>query len=131
MDPDDFNNTSFDPIMEKFKSENKESFLVGDFNIDLMKNEVNSTCIFLDILTVYLFVPHIIIPTRITTSSKTLVNNILSNSLNFSSAISGILRNNISDHLPQILILPIDTITKIYIDVTQKTLIKKAFLQNY
>ena len=72
MDPDDFNNTFFDPLMEKLKSENKEISLVGDFNIDLMKNEVNSTFTFLDILTANLFVPQIIIPTRIASSSKTL-----------------------------------------------------------
>ena len=105
MDLDDFNNTFSDPLMEKLKSENKEIFLAGDFNIDLMKNELNSTSTFLNILTANLFVPHIIIPTRITSSSKTLIDNILSNSLNFSSAISGVLSNTISDHLPQHLIL--------------------------
>ena len=82
MDPDDFYNTFFD---------------VGDFNIDQMKNEVNSTSTFLDILIANLFLPHIIILTRITSSSKY----ILSNSLNLSLAIAGVLSNTISDHLPQ------------------------------
>ena len=41
MDPDDFKNTFFDPLVEKLISENKEIFLV--------KNEVNSTSMFIEL----------------------------------------------------------------------------------
>ena len=58
------------------------------------------------ILTSNLFVPHIIYPTRITTTSKTLIDNIFSNSLNFSQGTSGKLTISISDHLAQFLIIP-------------------------
>ena len=56
MDIDDFN-VNFEELMEKI-SENKEVFLMGDFNIDLLKtgddNHVND---FYDINTTNLFVP--------------------------------------------------------------------------
>ena len=107
MDIDEFNMNFFDPIMEKISNENKEVFLVGDFNIDLMKVEEDN-CIndFYNIITSNLFVPHITIPTRITSHSKTLIDNIFSNSLNFYQGISGNFTVSISDHLPQFLIIP-------------------------
>ena len=44
-------------------SGNKHAFLLGDFNIDLMKNDIDEhTATFLDTLTPNLFVPHIIHP---------------------------------------------------------------------
>ena len=51
-------------------------------------------------------VPHITLPTRITPTSSTSIDNIYSNSINFSSGISGNLMSAISDHFPQFLILP-------------------------
>ena len=53
-------------------------------------------------------VPHIIYPTQITPHSKTLIDNIFSNSLNFSQGHSGNLTLSISDHLAQFLIIPMD-----------------------
>ena len=107
MDINEFNMNFFDPIMEKISSENKEVFLLGDFNIDLMKvEEENHINDFFNIITTNLFVPHITLPTRITSSSKTLIANIFSNSLNFLQGISGNFTVSISDHLPQFLIIP-------------------------
>ena len=61
---------------------------------------------FFDCLTSNLFVPHIIYPTRITHHSKTLIDNIFSNSTNNELGKSGNLTLSISDHLAQFLILP-------------------------
>ena len=106
MDLKDFNEDYFDHLMEKLSKENKKVFLIGDYNIDLMKTEEDSnTSTFFDSLTSNLFVPHIIYPTRITTTSRTLIDNIFSNSLNFSDGISGNLTISISDHLAQFLII--------------------------
>ena len=66
-------------------------------------NEIYS---FLDTITLNLLVPHIIYPTRITSNFHTLIDNIFSNSLNFSDGISGNLTISISDHLAQFLIIP-------------------------
>ena len=80
---------------------------MGDFNLDLLQTE-NEDKIgeYYDILTSHLFVPHITLPTRITTTSKTLIDNIFSNDSNFSAGISGNFTFSISDHLPQFLLLP-------------------------
>ncbi|MEO2220739.1 MAG: reverse transcriptase family protein, partial [Nitrosopumilus sp.] len=58
------------------------------------------------LITSNLMVPHIVLPTRITSNSKTLIDNIFSNSVNFEKGISGNITASISDHLPQFLIIP-------------------------
>ena len=97
MEIDDFNDNYLNPFFDKLDG-NKNVFLLGDFNIDL----------FLDTITSNLFVPHIIHPTHITSHSRTLIDNIFSNSPNFSQAKSGNLTISISDHLAQFLIIPLE-----------------------
>lgn len=107
MDIDDFNTNYFEQTLDKISAENKDVFLLGDWNIDLMKtNEDKNINEFYDIITSNLMVPHIILPTRITSNSKTLIDNIFSNSINFDKGISGNITASISDHLPQFLIIP-------------------------
>ena len=107
MDLNEFNQDFLNPLMEKTLKENKAIFLLGDFNADLLNynSEVDITNFF-DTLTSNLIVPHIILPTRITLTSKTLIDNIFSNSLNYQHGISGNLTMSISDHLAQFLIMP-------------------------
>ena len=64
--------------------------------IDIENNITN----FLDILT-----SNLIVPTRITPTSKTLIDNIFSNSLKFLQGTSGNFTFSISDHLTKYLIL--------------------------
>ena len=87
MEIEDFNSNYFNMAMNKITNENKNVFLTGDFNIDLMKTG-DDTYIdnFFELITTNLMVPHITIPTRITHHSKTLIDNIFSNSINFSQA---------------------------------------------
>ena len=107
MDLANFNKNYLNPLMDKLSSENKRLYLIGDFNVDLLKIDTNTeTSNFLDTLTSNLLVPHITIPTRITRTTKTLIDNIYSNSLNFNEGISGNLTISISDHLAQFLIIP-------------------------
>ena len=61
---------------------------------------------FFDSITSNLFVPHIIHPKRITSTTKTLIDNIFSNSTNYKEGISGNLTVSLSDHLAQFLIIP-------------------------
>ena len=76
---------------------------MGDFNVDLLKskgtNEVND---FYNNLSSYFFTPFILQPTRL--ASKTLIDNILLNSLEYHSK-SGNLLLELSDHLIQFVIL--------------------------
>ena len=109
MDLKEFNDGILNPLMEKLSLESKNIYLMGDYNIDLMKIEVDvTTSQFFDTITSNLFVPHITCPTRITNTTSTLSDNIFSNSLNFMDGISGNLTINISDHLAQFLIIPED-----------------------
>ena len=94
-------------LMRKLVSEYKNIYLMGDFNTDLMKiDEDPNIAAYFDNISSNLFVPHIIYPTRITPTSKTLIDNIFSNSINFENCISGNLTLSISDHLAQFLIVP-------------------------
>ena len=68
-------------------------------------NEHNQTNEFLDSLASNSFIPLILQPTRITSHSNTLIDNIFSSAID-SNIISGNLTATISDHLPQFAIIP-------------------------
>ena len=76
------------------------SLICGDFNIDLLKCEShNTTQNFVDIIFGAGFYLLITKPSRITDTSATLIDNILTNDLCRNNQ-SGLLINDISDHLP-------------------------------
>ena len=109
MDLNEFNENYLNPLLDKLSINNKKIYLLGDFNADLLKTDIDSDISnFLDILTSNMFVPHITLPTRITPNSKTLIDNIFSNSINFSEGNSGNLTLSLSDHLAQFLIIPFE-----------------------
>ena len=68
-------------ILQKLSKESpKKIFLVGDFNIDLLKfNSCSSIYSVLDELSSSYFTPQILLPWRITGSTKTLIDNIFFN----------------------------------------------------
>ena len=108
MDLDCFNQNYLIPLLDKILKENKQLYLMGDFNADLLKIEIDRDISnHFDIITSYLLVPHIIYPTRITEHTKSLIDNIYSNSINFQEGISGNITISISDHLAQFLIIPL------------------------
>ena len=81
--------------------ENKNIFLMGDFNINLLNCESNpQSNDFLQMRNSYFFLPYILQPTRITERSATLIDYIFANSYSMD-AISGNFVLDISDHLPQ------------------------------
>ena len=81
--------TFLNPLLENIATDNKKLFLVGDFNIYLLKVDIESpTTKFFDIITAKLLAPKI-----------------YSNSDNFADGISGNLTLTISDHLAQFLII--------------------------
>ena len=70
--------------------------MLGDYNIDLLKTDDDDNIDeYYNIISSNFLVPRIILPTRITSTSRTLIDNIFSNNLNFVHAVS------ISDHLTQ------------------------------
>ena len=111
MDLNEFTDFFLNPLMAILSKENKNLFLMGDFNADLMKADLDiSISHYFDCLISYLLSPHIILPTQIAGSdsnfSQTLIDNIFSNSLNHMEGVSGNLTFSISDHLAQFLIIP-------------------------
>ena len=73
-------------------------YLCGDYNINLLKmHEKNSYEEFFETMLVHSYLPNITLPTRLTDTSNTLIDNVFANSAKFE-AVSGILINNISDH---------------------------------
>ena len=87
LDINEFN-TLFENTMEKFSFANKKLYLLGDFNIDLLKTDDDANIDeYYNIISSNFLVPHITLPTRITSTSRTLIDNIFSN--NFVHAVSG------------------------------------------
>ena len=95
----------FYAAVDKISKEFKISILLGDFNLDLLNFEIHErTEQFINTLDTYCFQSHIIKPTRITNHSATLIDHIYFNSLEHHT-VSGNLLWDISDHLPNFLII--------------------------
>ena len=78
---------------------NKTIYLCGDFNVDLLKQTHVYTDLFLETLYSYGMLPIITKPTRITSTTATLIDNIFTNNC-FQTHYGGLLCTDISDHLP-------------------------------
>ena len=96
---DIFTNTLRATLEQRTKTQN---IIIGlDHNLDLLKCEVHKpTQTFMEMLYDSNITPTITKPTRITTSSATLIDNILVNVELTGNISSGIIREHISDHLP-------------------------------
>ena len=106
MDLNDFNTNYLNNLLDKVSKEQKSVFLPGDFNVNLLNYiNHNPTNELLDSLASNSFAPYILQPTRLTSNSKTLIDNIFSNIIS-PEALSGNLISTISDHLPQFMIVP-------------------------
>ena len=82
-------------------------YLCGDYNINLLKmHEKKSYEEFFEAMLVHSYFPNVTLPTRLTDTSNTLIDNVFNNSAKFE-AVSGILINNISDHHPIFIIIKI------------------------
>ena len=90
----------FEKLLDKINRENKLFYLLGDYNIDILKINQNKYAEnFINQLSSSFFYPLITKPTRITHNSASLIDNILTNRMD-DDDIQGILYTDISDHLP-------------------------------
>ena len=106
MNINEFNDDYVNELLDKLSKENKTIFLLGDFNINLLNYDIHPpTNTFLDFLSSHYFLPHILQSSRVTTNSKTLIDNIVSN-MAVTNIIPGNLTDSISDHVPQFLVAP-------------------------
>ena len=104
MNINEFNDDYLNELLDKLSKENKTIFLLGDFNINLLNYDIHPpTNEFSDSLSSHYFLPHILQPSRVTANSKTLIDNIFSNTA-VPNIISGNLTDSILDHLPQFLV---------------------------
>ena len=88
--------TVYSDVPQKTK---KIVYLMGDFNINLLNEDVHPlTNEFINVLSSHSFYPGITKPTRITSSTASLIDNIFTNSK--SKQTSGIIITDLSDHLP-------------------------------
>ena len=72
---------------------------MGDFNINIIESDnAPNVSTFLDFTSSYSLVPNIVLPTRITCTTHTIIDNIFS-SLDLANATSGNLLTSFSDHL--------------------------------
>ena len=98
-------NFNFDKqtILQSLSKENKDCYILGDYNIDLLKDEIHRpTSDFLDLIYSNKITPTILKPTRITETTATIIDNILTNS-NDDVIKTNILVTDITDHFPTVL----------------------------
>ena len=80
MDLSEFNCNYLNKLFENISKQKKSITLLGDFNVNLLNyNEHSQKNEFLDFLASNSFIPLILQPTRKTSRSNTLIDNILSN----------------------------------------------------
>ena len=101
-----FKSDFISPLLLKLQKESsKRIFLLGDFNIDLLKYELSDSINnFIDTLSSNFLLPHILLRTRISKTSI-LIDNIFSNSTALEEIESGNVTSTFSDHLPQFILL--------------------------
>ena len=96
--------TKMEALLSKINGENAVCYLMGDYNINLLKADVHApTNDFLDLIVSNGYVPLINRPTRVTEFTATLIDQVFTNAidtLNPSRYINGIIYSDVSDHFP-------------------------------
>ena len=79
----------------------KYVYILGDFNINLFKyNTNNATETFVNYIYYNSYIPLINRPSRVTETTATLIDNIITNCLDGDNCVSGIILAEMSDHFP-------------------------------
>ena len=101
----EFTNDYMGPLLEKLSREKKEIILMGDFNINILNCDSDKDAAdFVDTIYALLLYLTLNTPTRITATSRSLIDNIFCN--DFTKKITaGNIATSISDHLIQFLII--------------------------
>ncbi len=100
---------------------------MGDYNIDLLKDDSDrQTHDYLDLIYSHTIIPTILKPTRITETTATIIDNILTNSER--EILTSILVTDISDHFPTILMTNLKKSNEAnYIKSTNNDVYKRKF----
>ena len=96
----------FNGALDKFTSRNHPTYILGDFNINLLNSETcNFAYDFLTLLQSYFFTTTTDNPTRVYNTSATLIDNIFLN-IPENATCSGNVISDVSDHFTQFCITP-------------------------
>ena len=88
--------------LDNIKSDQVLSYIAGDFNLDLMlADKTKNTRVFIDLMASFTFLPLVTKPTRVTSSTASIIDNIFTNDQAFKHNTTIIL-TDISDHYPVI-----------------------------
>ena len=99
-------NTTIDFIAKNFSGRKCDLYICGDFNVNLLNyDNHNDTQFFLHSFISLGLIPCVDKPTRTTSCSNTLIDNIHANNI-YHSINSGLLIIDITDHLPVFIICP-------------------------
>ena len=80
MNLNEFNNNYLNILLQKISKEKKNVFLLGHFNVDLLKYDKHAgTNEFIYSPSSYMYLTYILHPTRVTGHSQTIIDNIFSN----------------------------------------------------
>merc|ERR1711895_125947 len=118
----DFENfiDSLNNLTSPLNSSKTLNFYLGDYNLDLLSYSIhNPTAGFIDMIYSNSFLPLINKPTRVTSQSMTLIDNIYSNCIH-NNIERGIFFTDISDHLPIFCIISCATTNKNPIEFIHK-----------
>ena len=111
-----------DITLSKLINENKEIYLCGDFNSDILKIDLHSNYKhFYEIMSSYGLTPFISLPTRISGDSATIVDNIFTNNMT-NKIKSGNIVTDFSDHFSQFI-----SVYRPKIDLKSITLYKRDY----
>ena len=93
---------SLNELLSQLKSEKKNIYIMGDFNINLLNVDDHlPSAEFLEMMYSYSFLPLINKPTRVKSTSATLIDNIYCNNIdNNDLVLTGIFFTDLSDHFP-------------------------------
>ena len=106
MEVSDFNEFHLEKILKITSKENKKVVLMGDFNIDILKYDIDTNASnFLDIMYSNSLLPYITGPSRNKPASSSLIDNIFYNGID-EDIMAGNILTSISDHLSQFILIP-------------------------
>ena len=115
----------FSNMLNEFESTNRNVYLFGDFNLDVLRyNICSKSTAYIELLIAHGFIQTITKPTRCTSHSATLLDHCVTNS-SLNNHTSFIITTKISDHFPILY-----TLNKNRAQSTHKTFVHRNFSIN-
>ena len=109
--------------MLKISNENKDIYVCGDFNTDLLKIEIsNNYKKFYDLMFSYGLLPNILLPTRVQGDSATIIDNIFTNNTHKVFTSGNIITLTLLIIIPNLSLFKIKKCTTNHLHYTEETI---------